>query len=69
MQALESLWLYFVFIFSGLKTFDKQLNDWPIENESKNAASLRVKTLSSPVLMYSYVPNKYYFLILTKFYL
>jgi hypothetical protein len=41
-------------------SFDKRLNDWPIENESKNAAWLRVKTLSSSVLMYSYVPNKYY---------
>ena len=31
-----------------------------IQIYSKNAAWLRVKTLSSPVLMYSYVPNKYY---------
>jgi hypothetical protein len=39
-------------------TFDKRLNDRSIENESKNSAWLRVKTLSSSVLMYSYVPNK-----------
>jgi hypothetical protein len=39
-------------------SFDKCLNDWSIENESKNSAWLRVKTLSSSVLMYSYVPNK-----------
>ena len=39
-------------------SFGKRLNDWSIENESKNSAWLRVKTLSSSVLMYSYVPNK-----------
>jgi hypothetical protein len=39
-------------------SFDKRLNDWSIDNESKNSAWLRVKTLSSSVLMYSYVPNK-----------
>jgi hypothetical protein len=39
-------------------SFDKRLNDWSIENENKNSAWLRVKTLSSSVLMYSYVPNK-----------
>ena len=27
-------------------SFDKRLNDWSIENESKNSAWLRVKTLS-----------------------
>jgi hypothetical protein len=32
-------------------SFDKRLNDWSIENESKNSACLRVKTLSSSVLM------------------
>jgi hypothetical protein len=34
-------------------SFDKRLNDWSIENESKNSAWLQVKTLSSSVLMYS----------------
>jgi hypothetical protein len=32
-------------------SFDKRLNDCSIENESKNSAWLRVKTLSSSVLM------------------
>jgi hypothetical protein len=35
-------------------SFDKRLNDWSIENESKNSACLRVKTLSSSVLMYNF---------------
>ena len=47
--------IYAKFKFSSVPvtqmSFDKCLNDWSIENESKNSVWLRVKTLSSSVLI------------------
>jgi hypothetical protein len=41
-------------------SFDKRLNDWSIENKSKNSAWLWVKTLSSSVLIRLAYPYSQY---------